>query len=320
MTTNSKLAFIFPGQGSQAPGMLAELATAYPLVEQTFAEAADILGYDLWHLVQQGPESELNQTDRTQPAMLTAGVAVWRVWQQQTDIAPAQMAGHSLGEYTALVCSGALDFTEAVALVRDRGRFMQEAVPAGEGAMAAILGLEDDTVRQVCADSAQGDVVAAVNFNAPGQVVIAGHNRAVGRAIEAARSAGAKRAVELPVSVPSHCSLMQAAADNMRKRLADVAIATPTIPVITNVDVASYTTAAAIQDALIRQLYSPVRWVETIQSMHNTGIETIIECGPGKVLAGLNKRIVRAMTTIPLYDSSSLHQALEQLRTVEETS
>jgi len=320
MTTNTKLAFIFPGQGSQATGMLAELAAAYPLVEQTFAEAGDILGYDLWQLVQQGPESELNQTDRTQPAMLTAGVAVWRVWQSQTDIVPAQMAGHSLGEYTALVCSGALDFADAVALVRDRGQYMQDAIAAGDGAMAAILGLDDDTVRQACAAAAQGDIVAAVNFNAPGQVVIAGQTQAVKRAIDAAKAAGAKRAVELPVSVPSHCSLMQPAADMMAKRLADIHIDAPDIAVINNVDVASCNDADAIRAALIRQLYSPVRWVETIQAMQNTGIETIVECGPGKVLAGLNKRIARTMTVVALYDSASLRQAQEVLQTAEEAS
>jgi len=320
MTTNTKLAFIFPGQGSQSTGMLAELAAAYPTVEQTFAEASAILGYDLWQLVQHGPEAELNQTDRTQPAMLTAGVAVWRVWRSQTDITPAQMAGHSLGEYTALVCSGALDFADAVALVRDRGRFMQEAVPAGQGAMAAILGLDDDTVRQTCAAAAQGDVVAAVNFNAPGQVVIAGQAQAVKRAIDAARDAGAKRAVELPVSVPSHCSLMQPAANNMAKRLADISIRAPQIPVINNVDVTSCSAADAIRDALIRQLYSPVRWVETIETMQKTGINTIIECGPGKVLAGLNKRIAKAMTAVPVYDSAGLQQAREVLQTAEETT
>jgi [acyl-carrier-protein] S-malonyltransferase len=320
MTTNIKLAFIFPGQGSQAIGMLAELAADYPLVEQTFAEAADILGYDLWQLVQQGPESELNQTDRTQPAMLVAGVAVWRVWQSQSDIRPAQMAGHSLGEYTALVCSGALGFSDAVALVRDRGQYMQDAVATGEGAMAAILGLDDDTVRQACADAAEGGIVAAVNFNAPGQVVIAGQTQAVKRAMDAARAAGAKRVVELPVSVPSHCSLMQPAADTMAKRLADIHIDTPGIPVINNVDVASCNDAEAIRAALVRQLYSPVRWVETIQAMQNTGIDTIIECGPGKVLAGLNKRIARTMTVVPLYDSAGLRQAQEVLQTAEEAS
>lgn len=319
MTINTRLAFIFPGQGSQATGMLAELAASYPLVEQTFAEASDVLGYDLWQLVQQGPEADLNQTDRTQPAMLAAGVAVWRVWRNQSDITPAQMAGHSLGEYTALVCSEALDFSDAVALVRDRGRYMQEAVPAGEGAMAAILGLDDDAVRQACSDAAQAGVVAAVNFNAPGQVVIAGQSQAVQRAMEVARAAGAKRAVELPVSVPSHCSLMQPAADNMARRLADIEISMPVIPVINNVDVASCSDADAIRDALIRQLYSPVRWVETIQAMQNTGIDTIIECGPGKVLAGLNKRIARTMTVVPLYDSAGLQQAQEALQTAEET-
>jgi len=320
MTTRSKLAFIFPGQGSQSIGMLSEMAADYPLIKQTFTEASDVLGYDLWQLVQQGPESDLNQTDRTQPAMLTAGVAAWRVWQSRTDVVPAIMAGHSLGEYTALVCSGALGFSDAVGLVRDRGQYMQQAVPAGEGAMAAILGLDDDAVSQACTDAAQGDVVAAVNFNAPGQVVIAGQAEAVKRAVEAARAAGAKRAVELPVSVPSHCSLMQAAADNMDKRLADIPIERPLIPVINNVDVAISDAADAIRSALKRQLYKPVRWVETIQTMQNSGISTIIECGPGKVLAGLNRRIAKSMTVMPLFDNAGLEQTLEALQTAEETS
>jgi [acyl-carrier-protein] S-malonyltransferase len=320
MTGNSRLAFIFPGQGSQALGMLAGMAADQPLIEQTFAEASAVLGYDLWQLVQQGPEAELNQTDRTQPAMLAAGVAIWRVWQSRTAITPARMAGHSLGEYTALVCSGALEFTDAVALVRDRGRYMQEAVPAGEGAMAAILGLDDATVRQACADAAQGDVVAAVNFNAPGQVVIAGQRRAVTRAIEATRAAGAKRAVELPVSVPSHCALMQTAAEKLQQRLADIPLAAPQIPVINNVDVAICSEAAAIRDALVRQLYNPVRWVETIEAMQSADISIIIECGPGKVLAGLNRRIARDMSVIPLYDPAGLEQALETVQTTEEAS
>ena len=318
--TNSTLAFVFPGQGSQSIAMLSELAADFPVVADTFAEASAILDYDLWQLVQQGPEQALNQTDKTQPAMLTAGVATWRVWQQQSDVMPAMMAGHSLGEYTALVCSGAIEFADAVALVADRGRFMQQAVADGEGAMAAILGLDDEQVRAVCNESAQGEVVAAVNFNSPGQVVIAGHAAAVARAIDAAKAAGAKRALALPVSVPSHCSLVQPAADNMRLRLGTIIINSPLIPVINNVDVIHAAASDAVADALVRQLYNPVRWVETVQAMAASGIRTVVECGPGKVLAGLNKRIDRSMTALPVFDTASLQQALETIATVEETS
>jgi len=314
------LAFVFPGQGSQSLGMMSDLAAAFPDVGKTFAEASEVLGYDLWQLVQQGPEQELNQTDKTQPAMLTAGVAAWRVWQTQSKVIPAMMAGHSLGEYTALVCSGAIEFTDAVSLVADRGRFMQQAVPAGSGAMAALLGLEDDQVRAVCDDAAEGEIVAAVNFNSPGQVVIAGHAAAVARAIEAARAAGAKRALALPVSVPSHCSLMKPAADNMQQRLDGIAIASPGIAVINNVDVATVASADEIREALVRQLYQPVRWVETIQQMRVNGISTVIECGPGKVLVGLNKRIDRSMSALPVYDPDSLRQALDAIATEEEIS
>jgi len=317
---NTTLAFIFPGQGSQSLGMMSDLATAFPVVGETFAEASDALGYDLWQLVQEGPEQELNQTDKTQPAMLTAGVAAWRVWQDQSDVLPAMMAGHSLGEYTALVCSGAIGFADAVALVADRGRFMQQSVPAGTGAMAAILGLDDEQVRTVCAESAQGEVVAAVNFNSPGQVVIAGHAAAVNRAMDAAKAAGAKRALALPVSVPSHCSLMQPAADLMQARLAAIGFNTPNISVINNVDVTSTASADEIRDVLVRQLYQPVRWVETIQSMSASGVNTMIECGPGKVLAGLNKRIDRSINALPLFDPGSLQKALDAIATVGETS
>jgi len=316
----SMLAFVFPGQGSQSLGMMSDLAAAFPDVGKTFAEASEVLGYDLWQLVQQGPEQELNQTDKTQPAMLTAGVAAWRVWQTQSKVIPAMMAGHSLGEYTALVCSGAIEFTDAVSLVADRGRFMQQAVPAGSGAMAALLGLEDDQVRAVCDDAAEGEIVAAVNFNSPGQVVIAGHAAAVARAIEAARAAGAKRALALPVSVPSHCSLMKPAADNMQQRLDGIAIASPGIAVINNVDVATVASADEIREALVRQLYQPVRWVETIQQMRVNGISTVIECGPGKVLVGLNKRIDRSMSALPVHDPDSLRQALDAIATEEEIS
>lgn len=308
---NPKLAFVFPGQGSQAVGMLSGLAAAYPVVEQTFAAASQTLGYDLWDLVQNGPEEELNLTHKTQPAMLTAGVATWRVWQEQGGAMPAVMAGHSLGEYTALVCSDALALEDAVGVVADRGRFMQEAVPAGEGAMAAILGLDDEKVIAVCENSSAGEVVEAVNFNSPGQVVVAGSTAAVQRAAEAAKEAGAKRAVILPVSVPSHCALMQPAAERLGERLADVEIEAPRIPVLHNADVHAYSDAGSIRDALVRQLYTPVRWVETIQAIAGQGVTTLVECGPGKVLAGLNRRIDKSMGVLPAYDPDSLNAALE---------
>lgn len=307
---NKQLAFVFPGQGSQSVGMLAELAAAHAEVQATFAEASAALGYDLWSMTQNGPEADLNQTDRTQPAMLAAGVAVWRVWQAQGGAQPAFMAGHSLGEYTALVCAGSLDFATAIRLVAERGRRMQEAVPAGVGAMAAILGLDDDLVRAACAQAAQGEVVQAVNFNSPGQVVIAGHKAAVERACAAAKSAGAKRAVPLAVSVPSHSALMQPAAEAFATTLNSTDFRTPQIPVIHNADVASHSSADAIRDALIRQIYNPVRWVETIQYLAAQGVSRALEAGPGKVLVGLNKRIDKGMQALPMLDPASLAEAL----------
>lgn len=309
-TALKRLAFVFPGQGSQSVGMLAELAQAYPGVKETFKEASAALGYDLWELVQQGPEADLNRTDRTQPAMLAAGVAVWRVWNSNGGATPEILAGHSLGEYTALVCAEALDFADAIRLVADRGRFMQEAVPQGQGAMAAILGLEDAQVAAVCRKAEQGEVVTAVNFNAPGQVVIAGTAAAVERAVALAREAGAKRAITLPVSVPSHCALMKPAAEQMRQALARVPLRKPALPVLHNADVATHTEADRIRDALVRQLYSPVRWVETVREMENRGVNSVIECGPGKVLVGLNKRIGRELVTLSVYDPDSLEEAL----------
>ncbi len=306
------LAFIFPGQGSQSVGMLAELAEAYPEVQQTFASASDVLGYDLWAVVQQGPADALNKTHVTQPAMLSAGVAVWRVWQARNGARPTVMAGHSLGEYTALVCAGSIAFEDAIALVAARGQFMQEAVPAGQGAMAAILGLDDDKVREVCAEAAQGDVVSAVNFNSPGQVVIAGATAGVERAVELAKGAGAKRAVVLPVSVPSHCDLMRPAAERLGEKLAGIEIRTPEISVINNVDVAAATDPQAIRDALVRQLYMPVRWVETVQKMAGDGVGTLVECGPGKVLVGLNKRIDRNMKALAIVDPATLEDAMAE--------
>src|SRR3569833_2798411 len=303
-------AFIFPGQGSQSVGMLAALAEAYPEVQATFATASAVLGYDLWTLVQNGPQEELNRTDKTQPAMLAAGVAVWRVWQRRGGAQPAHMAGHSLGEYTALVCAGALALEQAVAAVAERGRYMQEAVPAGQGAMAAILGLDDAAVVAACEAAAQGDVGSAVNINSPGQVGIAGAGAAVTRALEFAKQAGAKRAVMLPVSVPSHCSLMQPAAERLAAYLENLQITAPAIPVLNNVDVAMAQDPHVIRAALVRQLVSPVRWVETIQSLARRGVNTVVECGPGKVLTGLNKRIERDMTALVLNNRVSLEDAL----------
>ncbi len=303
-------AFIFPGQGSQSVGMLADLATQHPAVGETFAEASEALGYDLWKIVQEGPAEELNQTHITQPAMLAGGMAVYRAWQAQGGAQPAAMAGHSLGEYTALVAAGSLSLGDAVRLVADRGRFMQEAVPAGTGAMAAILGLDDAKVIEVCERAAQGEVVSAVNFNSPGQVVVAGHKTAVERAVALGKEAGAKRALLLPVSVPSHCSLMQPAAERLAERLAGIDFTAPAVPVYNNVDVRAESDAEAIRTALKRQLFSPVRWVETIQALAGAGVDTVVECGPGKVLAGLNKRIDKAMGTQVTLDADSLAKAL----------
>jgi [acyl-carrier-protein] S-malonyltransferase len=304
------LAFVFPGQGSQSVGMLAELAAQYPVVKDTFAEASAVLKLDLWQIVSDGPEETLNQTHITQPAMLTAGVATWRVWQARGGARPQIMAGHSLGEYSALVCAGVLDFSAAVELVALRGQYMQAAVPAGQGAMAAILGLDDAQVVAACQQAAQGEVVSAVNFNSPGQVVIAGQAAAVQRAMEACKAAGAKRALPLPVSVPSHCALMKPAAEQLAQRLQGVTLRKPQIPVINNVDVAMPADADVIRAALVRQLYNPVRWVETVQRMAGDGVTKLIECGPGKVLVGLNKRIAKDMATQALVDVASLENSL----------
>ncbi|MDH3526315.1 MAG: ACP S-malonyltransferase [Gammaproteobacteria bacterium] len=302
---------VFPGQGSQSVGMLSGLADAYPQVADTFNEASDVLGYDLWALVKDGPAEDLNRTDRTQPAMLAAGVAVWRIWQARKGRMPAVMAGHSLGEYSALVCAGALNYTDAIGLVAERGRCMQDAVAAGSGAMAAILGLSDEAVAAVCTEAAQGDVVTAVNFNSPGQVVIAGDAQAVQRAIALAKETGAKRAILLPVSVPSHCALMKPAAERFARQLQETAIAAPQLPVIQNVDVTAHETPGDIRDALERQLYRPVQWVRTIEAMRQRGVERIIEAGPGKVLAGLCKRIDKSLTALPAHDPDSLDAALD---------
>jgi [acyl-carrier-protein] S-malonyltransferase len=316
MTTNtdSTLAMVFPGQGSQSVGMLAALADKYPQVGATFSEAGDALDYDLWKLVQEGPAEALNQTDTTQPAMLAAGTAVWRVWQACNGPDPVLMAGHSLGEYTALVCAGALDFAAAVKLVAERGRCMQSAVPEGVGAMAAILGLDDAAVADVCINAAGSDVVSPVNYNSPGQVVIAGHANAVQRAIDLAREAGARRAVQLPVSVPSHCSLMEPAAEQFGARLEQTAIKPPRIPVIQNVDAVPHDQPTAIRENLRRQLYNPVLWVGSVQFMAKQGIARIVEAGPGKVLAGLCKRIDKSIASNAVFDPDTLDAGLAELK------
>lgn len=307
---NQKLALVFPGQGSQTVGMLADLYTEFALVRDTFAEASAALGYDLWALIANGPEADLNETHRTQPALLTASVAVWRLWQQQGGATPAYLAGHSLGEYSALVCAGVLSLTDAVKLVEKRGHYMQSAVPAGTGAMSAIIGLDDALIAKACEEAAQGEVVSPVNYNSPGQVVIAGHKAAVERANELCKAAGAKRALPLPVSVPSHCALMRPAAEQLGQDLQALSFHAPVISVVNNVDVAVASDAAAIQDALVRQLFSPVRWTETIEYLAAQGVTEVIELGAGKVLSGLIKRINKELVTTSVNDVASLQAAL----------
>ncbi|WP_299178646.1 ACP S-malonyltransferase [uncultured Neptuniibacter sp.] len=306
------LAFVFPGQGSQQVGMLAELSESHPVIKSTFAEASEVLGYDLWELVQNGPDTELNQTDKTQPALLTAGVALWRLWQEQGGNKPALVAGHSLGEYTALVCAGAISFADGVKLVKLRGEFMQQAVPVGTGAMAAVLGLDDAGIEQACKDAEQGDVVSPVNYNCPGQIVIAGQKEAVDRAIENCKAAGAKRAIPLPVSVPSHCALMKPAAEKMAEELAKIEISLPEIPVVQNVTAAVPTSVEELKENLLAQLYSPVLWTKSVQSMVEQGIESTVECGPGKVLSGLNKKVHKPLSVAAIGDAAGLEKALGQ--------
>jgi [acyl-carrier-protein] S-malonyltransferase len=305
----SKFAIVFPGQGSQAIGMLAELAQQFESVNHTFSEASDALGYDLWSLIQDGPVEDLNQTSRTQPALLAASVAIWRVWNEQGLAQPAMIAGHSLGEYSALVCAGVIDFKEALKLVELRGQLMQQAVPAGVGAMYAIIGLDNEAIAKACEQAAQGEVVSPVNFNSPGQVVIAGNKDAVERAGILCKEAGAKRALPLPVSVPSHCALMQPAAYKLAEKLTELTFNTPNIAVINNVDVIAETDPELIKQALVRQLYSPVRWTETVEKMAAEGVEQLFEMGPGKVLTGLTKRIERSLSAAAVNDPAGLEAA-----------
>ncbi|MGH8351913.1 MAG: ACP S-malonyltransferase [Pseudomonas sp.] len=296
---SASLAFVFPGQGSQSLGMLAEHG-AQQLILDTFGEASEALGYDLWALAQQGPEEQLNQTDKTQPAILAASIALWRLWQAESGTRPAFVAGHSLGEYSALVAAGSLAFADAVKLVERRGQLMQQAVPAGQGGMAAILGLEDADVLAACAEAAQAEVVSAVNFNAPGQVVIAGAAAAVARAIEACKARGAKRAMALPVSVPSHCELMRPAAERFTEAVAAIAWQAPQIPLVQNVSAAVVADLDSLKRDLLAQLYNPVRWVESMVCLAERGVTELVECGPGKVLSGLNKRCVKGVNTYNL--------------------
>lgn len=308
----TKFAFVFPGQGSQSRGMMNGYAD-FPVVRNTFAEASDVLKQDLWQLVSEGSDDDLNATVNTQPIMMTAGVAVYRAWQAQHGAAPSIMAGHSLGEYTALVAAGALSFADALPLVRYRAQCMQHAVPEGVGGIAAILGLDDDTVRAVCLEGAQGEVLEAVNYNSPGQVVIAGNRAAVERGMELAKAKGAKRAIMLPMSVPSHCVLMKGAARQLGEYLNNIQMQSPVIPVLHNADVKSYSDGAMIKDALVRQLYSPVRWVETVLEFGKLGVTHNAECAPGRVLAGLNKRIAADQQALSIHDGAALTQALATL-------
>ena len=308
------VAVVFPGQGSQSVGMLGDLARAFPdTVARTFAEASAVLGYDLWQLASAGPAEQLNATERTQPAMLAAGIATWRCWLEQGGARPELVSGHSLGEFSALVCAGALDYAAAIDLVRFRGQAMQQAVPAGTGAMAAVLGLDDAEVEAACAEAARGEVVEAVNYNSPGQIVIAGHAGAVERAIAAAKARGAKRAVILPVSVPSHSSLMREAAERLRQRLAGMAVRRPELRYVSAVDAAEHADPAEIVDILVRQLASPVRWSATVAALTARGATRLIECGPGKVLTALNRRIDRRpqIQCLALEDAASLAAAVK---------
>jgi [acyl-carrier-protein] S-malonyltransferase len=307
-----KLAFVFPGQGSQSVGMLHELAQRFPIIEATFAEATNVLGYDLWQLAQIGPDVELNRTEKTQPALLASSVALWRIWQTQHGLKPKLLAGHSLGEYSALVCADALNFADALQLVAERGKLMQQAVPEGIGAMAAIVGLENEHVQKICVENAANEILSPANFNAIGQTVIAGHAQAVKRAVAQATEQGAKMAKLLPISVPSHCALMKPAAEQLAIRLEHISLRTPKIPVVHNKDVNLHSHPDDIRAVLVAQLYSPVRWVETVLLMVAEGMQLAVECGPGKVLSGLGKRISDNLPTLPIYTVEQLLQVLEQ--------
>lgn len=303
---SKQLAFVFPGQGSQSVGMLADLNSAYPVVKKTFDEASEVFGRDMWALAQQGSEQELAQTEITQPIMLIAGVAAWRAWCEASALRPALMAGHSLGEYTAYVCAESISLADGVALVKRRGELMRDACPGGKGKMAAILGMEDDELKAVCAEAAQGEIVQAVNFNAPGQVVIAGHSAAVDRAIELAKQKGARKAMPLAVSVPCHSDLMRAASEELAAKLASTQINKPVIPVVNNIDAQIELNPERIREKLIVQLYSPVLWVDSVRAMAAQGITKVVECGPGKVLSGMNKRIARELEVFNVLDAASL--------------
>jgi len=310
---NKELAFVFPGQGSQSVGMMADLNQAHPQVKETFDEASEVFGQDMWAMAQQGPEALLSQTEVTQPIMFVSGVAAWRAWCAVTEIRPALMAGHSLGEYTAYVCAGSISLQQGVELVKRRGELMRDACPDGQGKMAAILGLDDDKAIAVCADAAQGQVVQAVNFNSPGQVVIAGHAEAVDRAVVLAKEAGAKKAMPLSVSVPCHSDLMRTAGDELAEKLRATTIERPVVPVVNNIDAEIELDPARIRDKLIAQLYSPVLWVASVNTMAATGITTLVECGPGKVLCGMSKRVVRGMNVNSLQDQAGFDSTLEAL-------
>jgi len=309
--TRSDTAFVFPGQGSQKVGMLADAYAAYAAVRETFAEASEALGYDIWDLIQNGEQETLNLTEKTQPLLLTSSVALWRAWQSQNGAQPAVMAGHSLGEFSALVCAGALGFADAVKLVRQRGQFMQTAVPVGEGAMAAIIGLDDEQINQIC--EATPGVVAAVNYNSPGQVVIAGHSGPVAAAIESLKTAGAKRALPLPVSAPFHTELMQPAGEKLAEAIAGITINTPAVPVVHNVHARTESDPETIRGLLVEQIYSPVQWTRCVQTMLDAGVRNSVECGPGKVLSGLARRIDKSIECYSLEEPAELTAALESL-------
>lgn len=311
--TKQSLAFVFPGQGSQKVGMLADVAAAYPVVQETFLEASEALGFDVWNMVQSGEQEQLNLTENTQPILLTSSIALWRVWQQCGGVEPGLLSGHSLGEFSALVAADAIDFADAVTLVRERGRYMQTAVPVGEGAMAAVLGLDDNTISTVCAQAADAGVVEAVNYNSPGQVVIAGTVAGVERAIELCKEAGAKRAMPLPVSAPFHTSLMRPAGVKLEAKIATMSFRQPKIPVVHNVHAQTESNPEKIKALLVEQIYSPVKWVSCVEFMVNAGVDTTLECGPGKVLSGLNKRIQKSLNVLNIEDVAGLEKALADL-------